>query len=259
MYGAVTNNANVLQFAWKDQQMVLFMTSVHTGRETVIRKRRRPAKTATNAKTSRAVFGEEVTKDLTISTSIDLYNHYMNGMDVVDQLRCYYNTQRVHNKTWFPIWHFLLNTAVINCYKIANTTEERSYAKLRKHSAHKRFREDLVTDLFENSERLIKPRGFKLEPRSRLVDVVIQASRHEHDIIQVLSDKHQDCTVCSKTGCKDVRRRRVTKPLQELSINSVIDKQRRKHVPRTRYGCRLCGIRLCNNGRCFEEHLGVIK
>ena len=89
MYEAVTNQANVLQFAWKDQQVVLFMTSVDTGRVLVDRNRRRSAKTATNAKTSWAVFGDQPVKKLPIPRPIDLYNHYMNGVDVADQLRCY--------------------------------------------------------------------------------------------------------------------------------------------------------------------------
>ena len=75
------------------------MTSVDTGRVLIDRNRRRPAKTATNAKTSWTVFGDQPVKKLPISRPIDLYNHYMNDVDVADQLRCYYNTQRIIYKT----------------------------------------------------------------------------------------------------------------------------------------------------------------
>ena len=79
---------------------MLFITTVSTGRETVKRLRRRPAKTATNARTSRAVFGEDkARKELLIPEFIDQYNHYINGVDNADQLRCYYSTQRVHFKS----------------------------------------------------------------------------------------------------------------------------------------------------------------
>ena len=88
-----------MEFAWKDQNVVLFMSTVSKPQDTVTRLRRRPAKTVTNARTSRAIFGEMTTKELDIPRFIDIYNHYMNGVDNADQLRCYYSTQRVHYKT----------------------------------------------------------------------------------------------------------------------------------------------------------------
>ena len=125
LYGSLTSNENVMQYAWKDQNVVLFMSTVSNPRETVRRLRRRPAKTATNARTSRAVFGEMTTKELDIPKFIDMYNHYMNGVDNADQLRCYYSTQRVHFKTWKPLWHFLLDTTVVNSYKIHHCIPKR--------------------------------------------------------------------------------------------------------------------------------------
>ena len=56
MYEKIINDVNVLQFAWKNQQVILFMTSVDTERQYVQRKRKRFTKTITNAKTSRIVF-----------------------------------------------------------------------------------------------------------------------------------------------------------------------------------------------------------
>ena len=78
--------------------MVLFITTVHTGKEYVERLRRRPGKTATNARTSREIFGEASTKKLSIPLFIDMYNYCMNGVDIADQLRALYTTQRRHNK-----------------------------------------------------------------------------------------------------------------------------------------------------------------
>ena len=80
-----------MEFAWKDQNVVLFMSTVSNNRKTVKRLRRRPAKTATNARISRAMFREMTIKELDIPEFINIYNHYMNGVDSADQLRCYYN------------------------------------------------------------------------------------------------------------------------------------------------------------------------
>ena len=80
--------------------MVLFISIVSNSSKQVIRQRRRPARTSTNARTSRMVFGDAVVKDLAIPDYIDIYNHFMNGVDVADQLRSYYNTQKSHWKSW---------------------------------------------------------------------------------------------------------------------------------------------------------------
>ena len=92
LYKSLSDDGKVMQYAWKDQNVVLFMSTVSNNQETVKRLRRRPAKSATNARTSRAVFGEMTTKELDIPKFIDMYNHYMNGVDNADQLRCYYFT-----------------------------------------------------------------------------------------------------------------------------------------------------------------------
>ena len=41
---------------------------------------------------TRKVFGDEYVKILKIPTFIFYYNLYMGGVDIVDQLRSYYNT-----------------------------------------------------------------------------------------------------------------------------------------------------------------------
>ena len=105
-YAMVLEDNEVFQVAWKDQAMVLFMSTVSDGTKRIVRQRRRPAKTSTNARTSRMVFGDAVVKDLAIPDYIDMYNHFMNGVDIADQLRSYYNTQKSHWKSWKALWHF---------------------------------------------------------------------------------------------------------------------------------------------------------
>ena len=75
------------------------MTTVHTGKQYVQKMRRRPVKISINARTSRAFFDDLAVKKLSIPDFIDLYNHFMNDVNVTDQLRCYYDTQRVYLKT----------------------------------------------------------------------------------------------------------------------------------------------------------------
>jgi hypothetical protein len=41
------------------------------------------------------VFGSKAQKDLAIPIFINDYNHFMGGVDIADQLRAYYSTQRI--------------------------------------------------------------------------------------------------------------------------------------------------------------------
>lgn len=69
-----------------DKNIVLFMTTFHTSNEMIKRKRHRPPKTATNAQTSWAVIGNSAVKELLIPVFINMYNHFMNGVDLAGQL-----------------------------------------------------------------------------------------------------------------------------------------------------------------------------
>lgn len=56
-----------MQFAWKDNSLCLFQSTIHTGFEPdIIRVRKRPSETSTKAKTARAPFGDDPVKDLPV-------------------------------------------------------------------------------------------------------------------------------------------------------------------------------------------------
>ena len=78
---------------------MLFIITIDNSRKIVKRLRRRPSKIAINTRTSRAIFEEQVRKELSIPEFINIYNYYINRVDNANQLRYYYNTQRVYLKT----------------------------------------------------------------------------------------------------------------------------------------------------------------
>lgn len=92
LYGELSKGRTVMEFAWADAQVVLFMSTVHDGQSYVLRRRKRPAKTSTNAAQKRKPFGNNAVKEMDIPEFIDQYNLYMCGVDVADQLRSYYTT-----------------------------------------------------------------------------------------------------------------------------------------------------------------------
>ena len=254
LYACLSEDERVLEFAWKDQNVVLFMSTVSNGRDTVTRLRRRPTKTATNARTSRAPFQGKDVKELDIPEFIDMYNHFMNGVDVADQLRSYYTTQRTHFKTWKPLWHFLLDTTVTNAYKIAHCTPERPNSEPWEHFSHKKFRSRLASQLFAHSERLGSP--FQL--RETLSKHVHPARESDHGHIIQLDGKRQHCMACICSKRRSGTQRATRVPLAELSANSIRLNKRRERPPYSNYGCALCKLHLCNKIRCWREHIEAI-
>ena len=258
LYGHVSKGNDVLQLAWKDQNVVLFVTTVHDGKESVIRSRKRPPKTASNSASSRRVFSpNEAVKDLPIPEFIDAYNHYMNGVDQADQLRAYNTIQRPHRRTWLPLWHFLLDTTVTNCWKIAQTSPQSRFGKQKNRFTHKDFIDELINGLFIHSERLAPHRT-----RAPLTNQIRHIQSTHHEMVR-MHTKAKVCQVCVKQKRYIQKHRVQRKALGELHINvgrpSNKLKDRRDYHPRSAFGCSICNIYLCNNGRCFQEHLDIIR
>lgn len=61
------------------------MTITHTGKKIIEQQYCYPSKTTINAQTFQAVFEDFAIKKLLISAFIDMYNHFMNGVDLADQ------------------------------------------------------------------------------------------------------------------------------------------------------------------------------
>jgi hypothetical protein len=60
---------------------MLKIITAYSFSERTLRKRRRPALISINARIVRLVFGDAIKKWLYISTAIDAYNHYINGVN----------------------------------------------------------------------------------------------------------------------------------------------------------------------------------
>ena len=259
LFGRLSDDNQVLQFAWKDNNVVLFMSTVARPENSVIRARRRPAATSTNAKTSWAAFGEETVKDLAIPEFIDLYNHFMNGVDTADQLRSYYGTQRVHVKHWKALWHYLLDTTITNAYKLTHCTAEKPYGYDSKHSSHKRFRIALANELYAHSRRLhdIPTSRITIAPR-RLADLVKAVPAHLHEGIEVDRKETAYCVACRGAG-RVATSYLKRKPLNELQNNSMRGGGRRQRGPRTQHQCGVCRIALCDHIQCWNEHIDAVN
>ena len=84
--------------------------------------------------------------NLDIPIFIDDYNHHMNSVDLANQHRQPYDTQRISYRTWIPLLHWIWNQAAINAYKLGIV------AKTWDHSAHLEFRRALYGRLLSYSK-----------------------------------------------------------------------------------------------------------
>lgn len=95
------------------------MTTGHRIDQTILRMRKRPKITSSNAAITRKPFGDQSIKMLSILTFIDDYNHYMGGVDQANQLRAAFTTHFSRNrKEFFARMFFVIDVAVSNSYKL---------------------------------------------------------------------------------------------------------------------------------------------
>lgn len=278
-YWDLSAKETVLQAAWKDAQVVLFASTVANPAETVQRLRRRPAATASNAATTRRMFGSEPTKIMPIPTWIDDYNHSMNGVDRSVQLSKPYDTQRVKRKTWRPLFYFLLNVSLNNSYLLS------AFRRESPRGGHKRYVESLWLSLLEKSGRPYGNNGPK-RPRSEspipesldpllffsmappgcgpnvsvLTPIVPQAAPAmlvDH-VLKKLFVEAKACVSCKKSGRAQASGHTSEagrQPLGELSLN-VKRRVGYRRALRSQYGCAVCRIPLCRASEaCLAEHI----
>jgi len=144
LYGCLSPDQKVLQLAWKDTQIVLFMTTLVDASTTVSRVRKRPNK---KDKWIKQAFGDQPFKRLKIPDFIDMYNHLMNSVDRADQIRTYYRTNRRNYRTWKPLWNYLFQTTICNAALIWIDQGHST----KKKGGHLKFRTKLASQLMAHS------------------------------------------------------------------------------------------------------------
>ena len=253
LYGCLSPDQKVLQLAWKDSQVVLFMTTIVEARTTVSRVRKRPN---TKDKWIKEEFGDQPFKLLEIPDFIDMYNHLMNSVDRADRIRTYYRTNRRNYRTWKPLWNYLFQTTICNAALI--WIDQGSSTK--KKGGHLDFRKKLATQLMAHSSSSTYTSpidGFGV--RTNLQNHVVTSTNACNGVRIILSQIAKECKACMTQGrTAQASGKRIV--MQELSVNSVRikedgEKVRRSRPPRTKYGCSVCLIHLCQGGPCWEEHI----
>jgi hypothetical protein len=92
----------------------------------------------------------------------------------------------------------------------------------------------------------------------RIFKIMLLQARMPVTEYVILSRIAKECKTCMAQG-RTAQASGKIMVMQELSVNSVLkedeEKVRRSRPPRTRYGCSVCQIHLCQGGPCWEEHI----
>lgn len=196
----------------------------------------------------------------------------MNPVDVADQLRQYYTTKRRHAQTWKPLWYFLLDTAVTNCYLLSSFYEPGQHYLL----TRLKFLEQLAAHLMSKCEiyrKNLTTANLRRPTGTNLPDIVYRAPSNKHTRSQSKGKKWGRCKVCEWVG-PDGRSVKPRKPLGELQPNSLrrvttpsvndsgqrsglnnVVKSRRWRAPEVVSGYQLCEIPLCNTAKYWDIHI----
>ena len=136
---------------------------------------------------------------------------------MADQLRSYYNTQRIHCKTWKPLFSFLFDTTVGNCYKLSSYKPSNGARGTQK-DTHLQFRKDLRDTLLRASQAPNRARGKKTTRKG--IEEIIWKPVKEHKVVK-LWKKPLNCSACVEASRKVTNKNfTARKPLANLSINA---------------------------------------
>ena len=239
----------VNQIAWRDNEVVLFLSTVYEAGETTPVLRRRPRNAnSSHKKTARLVFGSEYQKMLDVPIFIDDYNHHMGGVDQGDQLRSAYAWQHRWRRgpTQALTWGFLLGTVLVNAFKL--DSEFGLWKNPRR--SHRDWRDALATQIFE---KYSSPAGSRQRARPGIfldcinMKVDIKAHRHGN------RGKRAVCKVCNARRLA-AKKRAQRQPLGELDTNALSQFS----TARTPWGCLDCNVAICRGALCWNMfHVGV--
>ncbi|CAG9950100.1 unnamed protein product [Clonostachys rosea f. rosea IK726] len=207
-----TPNNKVNQIAWKDNALVLLLSTVYEGTEFTTRIRKRPTTTHARARAIKHFFGAEPVKEARLLSAAADYNDHMGAVDRGDQLRQQEGLEhRICKGPWRALaWGFLLETALTNSFLLQKNGQP-NWKPLR--TLHE-WREQISGDLL----RTYGHNG-GLRQRNRAGDTATAISQHK----RVHRGKSAACLGCKGVRYDEVRPRK--KPLTTAGSGSLNRKQ----------------------------------
>ena len=252
LYGSQVSSqvGKALCFAWQDNNVVLSITTAFTlvkGVDNwILRMRRRPKVSSTNAAIARPIFGDQVRKELVIPAAIDAYNHHMNGIDRANQIRRNFSCHRqFEHRNWRPMAFWLFDVCLSNGYTIWRSfSSPRLKASHREHEIYSKL---LIKGLLMRGHHHVPGR---LDKRRRCV----WGAQHRGE-----------CLPKAQTDPFTPTERQERQRQRDTSRTVLGDVTNRQKPPqwRSRHittGCTICNVYLCIDRACFNNwHMSLIQ
>ncbi len=246
------------------------MTTEHRIEDTILRLRKCPKKTASNASITRKPFGDQSTKILSIPLFIDCYNQNNGGIDQANQLRAVYTTHFSRNwKEFFSEVFFAIDIAVVNSYKLNLALNESkiSSTENRKSTQHREFIEELVNLLFcieddDFSDKITQKPYPKYEYQPVSIEPKFTEKRpffenihqfSQHSQIRNSAQKRGYCVICplkhnSEPQEKEQKNQNRFQSILQLNNNLIeVEKSNTSRIRRnyTAWQCKECEEYIC--------------
>ena len=236
-----TPSNEVNQIGWKDNALVLFLTSVYTGDEVITCIRKRPNTDKARGRAILQMFGNQSKKELVIPAVGANYNNEMNSVDIGDQLRSYLGyDHRFKRGGWQAVWSFLLDTVLINSFIL----QLRGQSEWETYTTQSNWRQRLV-------DEIMKEFGWKGGSRRRYKTGNESVPVLQHNLIK--RGKKSRCLPCQGHQL-GVPRSRSQQRRQRQALGTVSDDSlnRRANATQTGMGCDKCDVPICTDPDCWD-------
>jgi Transposase IS4 len=201
----MNHDKNFLVGRWVDNNVVNLVSTIHTGKEVVLKERRKPRLTSTTRNHIQTVWGDNYKVNIEIPKIIVDYNHWMLGVDKADQLIAYYRANIRCRRTWMPIFLQCLDIMRVNAFVIAKEKNEKLEQKDFIESFIKAFNERAAAENYAKTRAAIEiitsppSAGDKLRRMSSTAPSLpperFVGRRIDHQMIIV--KKQKACVYCS--------------------------------------------------------------
>ncbi len=155
----------------------------------------------------------------------------MGGVDIANQLRGSFETHKTTQRTWWPLFYWLIDVIVINSYRLYRI--HMTQLSQEKPLSHLEFRTSLYRFLF-NFSRSAKIHQLQLELGGKR----LFGSGFEHIHQKVKRTKQNPCEWCR----------------YQVQYQKVIGQPEAQRASRSWYGCSFCEVALCQNTDCWSRY-----